>query len=499
VSDRDLPARSGSSAVATRQAPIKRLPISTAEVMEGLAPSRTRALERKHGNGDLVQVQETLGIAGPFRRVSPWELEDEKGRHLVHAGGYAALPFGEGPPDLVEFAVRYLQAMDRPSFAQQSVSDWRAALETNLVALLASVAPSHRDSRVIFSNSGTEAIEAALKLARAYRPGAGTFLAFSRGYHGKTLGALSITPTEEYQRAFRPLIPGVKVLPYGDAEAVEREIFSQGPDRIAAIVIEPVQGEGGVVVPPPGFLAEIERIRVRHGVPVIADEIQTGLGRTGHWFASVAGGLDPDVITLAKPLSGGIVPVGATIARPELVQAMLPGLSSRRHSSTFAGNGLAMAVGMRALEILVEGGFDERARRDGEAGLARLQGIAGRYPGLIRQARGAGMLFALELRNVLRPGLLGGRAELARLFASGLGVRSLHLGGVHANISAAASGLVRFSPALDMPPNVQDELWKRVERVAERHPHAWRLAVSAGPVRLLKLASIAGRGSPPKD
>jgi acetylornithine/succinyldiaminopimelate/putrescine aminotransferase len=466
--------------------------------MEGLAPARTRALERRHGNGELVRVLETLDIAGPFRRVSPWELEDEKGRHLIHAGGYAALPFGEGPPALVEAAVRYLQLMDRPSFTQQAVSDWRAALETNLVALLASLAPRHEDSRVIFSNSGTEAIEVALKLARAYRPGAGTFLAFSRGYHGKTLGALSVTPTEEYQRAFRPLVPGVKVLPYGDAEAVEREIFAQGPDRIAGIVLEPVQGEGGVVVPPPGFLAEIERIRVRHGVPVIADEIQSGLGRTGHWFASVAGGLDPDVITLAKPLSGGLVPVGATIARPELVQAMLPGFSSRRHSSTFAGNGLAMAVGLHALETLVEGGFDERARRDGEAGLARLQQIADRYPGLIREVRGAGMLFALELRHVLRPGLLGGRAELARLFASGLGIRSLHLGGVHANISLAANGLVRITPALDMPPNVQDELWTRIERVAERHPRAWRLAVSAGPVRLLKLAAIAGRGSPPK-
>mgnify|MGYP000591098644 CR=1 FL=1 len=204
------------------------------------------------------------------------------------------------------------------------------------------------------------------------------------------------------------------------------------------------------------------------------------------------------MITLAKPLSGGIVPVGATIARPELVQAMLPGFSSRRHSSTFAGNGLAMAVGLHALETLVEGGFDERARRDGEAGLARLREIADRHPGLIREARGAGMLFALELRHVLRPGLLGGRAELARLFASGLGVRSLHIAGVHANISLAANGLVRITPALDMPPNVQDELWTRVERFADRHPRAWRLAVSAGPVRLLKLAAIAGRGSPPK-
>jgi acetylornithine/succinyldiaminopimelate/putrescine aminotransferase len=468
------------------------------EVFEGLPPARTRALERAHGNGELIRVLEALGVAGPFRRVSPWELEDEKGRHLIHAGGYAALPFGEGPPTLVDAAVRYLQRMDRPGFAQQAASDWRAALETNLVALLASVAPRHADSRVIFSNSGTEAVEIALKLLRASRPGARWILAFSRGYHGKTLGALSVTPSEEYQRAFRPLVPGVRVLPFGDAAAVEREILASGPDQIAGIVLEPVQGEGGVVTPPESYLSEIDRIRRQYGVPVVADEIQSGLGRTGHWFASVAGGLDPDVVTLAKPLSGGLMPVAATLARPELVHAMLPGFSSRRHSSTFAGNGLAMAVALHALEILVEGGFDERARRDGAAGLARLREAAERRPRLLRHVRGEGMLFALELRNVLRPALLGGRTELARLFASGLGVRGLHRSGVHANISLAANGIVRLTPALDMPSNVQDELWARVDRFADAHPSAWRLAASAGPGRLARLASIARRGGPAK-
>ena len=481
-----------------RNAPLRRLPIRVEEVLEGLAPARTRALERAHGNGELIRVLETLGVAGPFRRVSPWELEDEKGRHLVHAGGYAALPFGEGPPALVDAAVRYLQRIDRPGFAQQAASDWRAALETNLVALLASVAPRHRDSRVIFSNSGTEAVEIALKLLRASRPGARWILAFSRGYHGKTLGALSVTPSEEYQRAFRPLVPGVRVLPFGDAAAVEREILALGPEQIAGIVLEPVQGEGGVVTPPESYLSEIERIRRQYAVPVVADEIQSGLGRTGHWFASVAGGLDPDVVTLAKPLSGGLMPVAATLARPALVHAMLPGFSSRRHSSTFAGNGLAMAVALHALEILVEGGFDERARRDGAAGLARLREAAERRPGLLRAVRGEGMLFALELRNVLRPALLGGRTELARLFASGLGVRGLHRSGVHANISLAANGIVRLTPALDMPGNIQDELWARVDRFADAHPSAWRLAASAGPATLGRLAAIARRGGPAK-
>ena len=472
------------------------LPIRTEEVAAGLVHSRTLALERAHGNEDLIRLLDALGVAGPHRRLSPWELEDPSGRHLVHAGGYAALPFGESPPALAEFAAAYLRAPRHGSFPQQSASDWRAALETNLVALLADAAPSHANSRVVFSNSGAEAIEIALKLVRSARPDATTTLTFAGGYHGKTLGALSVTPTEEYQAPFRPLLSGVRVLPYGDAEALEREVLALGPDSVVAIVLEPVQGEGGVVVPPDGFLAEVERLRTQYGVPVVADEVQTGLGRTGHWFASVAGGLDPDVVTLAKPLSGGLVPIGATIARPAFTAAMLPGFSSRRHSSTFAGNGLSMAVGMRALEMLVEGGFDVRARSAGEAGLARLRAIAAAHPGLIREARGSGMLFALKLRHTLHPSLLRGHTEMASLFGSGLGVRGLHLAGVHACISLSASGIVRFTPALDMPADLQDTLWDRVERFAARSPQAWRLVARTGPGRLARLVSLARRGGP---
>jgi acetylornithine/succinyldiaminopimelate/putrescine aminotransferase len=492
----DEPSRAGPPALRSSPSRLSRLPIASEEVFAGLAPQRVHALERAHGNGELVRVLEALDIAGPFRRLSPWELEDQAGRHLIHAGGYASLPFGEGAPAMVDAAVRYLTTLDRPAFAQQAVSDWRAALETNLVALLASVAPSHADSQVIFSNSGTEAVEIAMKLLRAARPKAPWILAFSKGYHGKTLGALSITANDEYQRPFRPLVPGIRVLPYGDADALEKEILTLGADQVAGIVLEPIQGEGGVVTPPEGFLAEVDRMRTDHGVLVVADEIQTGLGRSGHWFASVAGGLDPDVVTLAKPLSGGLVPIGATIARRQLVRTMLPGFSSRRHSSTFAGNGLAMAVGLHALERLVEGGHDVRAREDGARGLERLRALQERFPGLIADVRGAGMLFAIELRHVLRPGMLAGRPELARLLASGLGIRTFHLGGVHACVSLAATGVVRLTPALDLPPTLQEELWSRVERIAQRHPQAWRMGASAGPAKLLRLAGIATRGAP---
>lgn len=476
-------------------APGPDLPYAARDVLEGGALDAV-AVEGAHGNGELTRVFDALGIAGPFRRTSPWELEDPRGRHLVHAGGYAALPFGEGPQALVEAARSYLTEFRTPAFAQQAASEARAALAANLVALLAHDAPRHADDRVLFSNSGAEAIEIALKLLRASKPDAPWILTFRGGYHGKTMGALSITPTEEYQAAFRPLLPGVRTLPYGDLDAVERELMVVGADQVAGLVVEPVQGEGGVVTPPDGFLAGLQDLRERYGLRIVADEIQTGLGRTGHWFASVAAGLDPDVVTLAKPLSGGLVPIGATIARPDLMQAMLPGFSSRRHSSTFAGNGLAMAVALSALETLVEGRYDLRAREAGARGRERLQALAERRPDLVREVRNAGLLYALVLHDPVAPGLLGGRPALARLLASGLGVRSLHLAGVHAIVSLAASGVVRLTPALDMPEALQATLWDRVDAFADAHPQAWRLAASAGPARLARLARIATRGGP---
>ena len=238
------------------------LPIATADVLGDLSPQRVVELETTHGNGDLIKVLDILGIGGPFHVTNPWELRDERGRHLINAGGYAALPFGEMYPPLVDFMHLYLEKNRSMSLPQQSASAWRAALETNLVALLAKDAPSHADSQVFLSNSGAEAVEAAVKFAKAARPKAKYLINFSGAYHGKTAGALSLTPNEEYQRPFRPLVPGVETLPYGNAGILERTLLNLGPDNVVAIVLEPVQGEAGVITPPHGLStcgASIER------------------------------------------------------------------------------------------------------------------------------------------------------------------------------------------------------------------------------------------------
>ena len=468
---------------------LPRLPLRTDDLFDPPAAAEVRRLETRHGNADLIRVLDALGIAGPFEVVSSWELRAPDGRHLINAGGYAALPFGELYGPLVAFVQRYLRESRGVSLPQQSASAWRAALETNLVALLARHAPSHSDSQVFFSNSGAEAIETALKLVRAARRNAPRIVNFTRGYHGKTLGALSLTPNEEYQAMFRPLLGEVVTLPYGDAQALTDALVRPG-NAVGAVVVEPIQGEGGVVTPPPEFLPEIGRLAQRYGFLVVSDEVQSGLGRCGHDFASLALGLEPDIITLAKPLGGGLVPIGATIARQDIMGKMLGGLGSKRHSNTFGGGSLAMAVGLKSLEIIEDEGLSERARVFGARGLGRLQTLAARYPDFFEVVRGAGMLFALQLRPVLPP--VGISAELVSQLGSALGLRALHMAGIHACYTLNSSRTVRLTPALNMPEPVFDEMFRRLEGAAQQ-PQAGQL-LRTHPATLVKLARLALRG-----
>ena len=470
------------------------LPIRSEELLTGWSASRSLEYEKRHGNSDLIRAVDILGIGGPFRVVNPWVLEDPKGRRLINAGGYAALPFGEAYPPLVHFLTTFLTQNREMGLPQQSASAWRAALETNLIALLAREAPSHADSGVFFANSGAEAVETAIKFARAARPRGKLLLNFTAAYHGKTMGALALTPNESYQAPFKPLMPGVLTLPFGDANALERAILEHGGHKITAVILEPIQGEAGVIVPPPEFLPAVAELARRHDLLVIADEVQTGLGRSGHHFASVAAGLEPDIITLAKPLGGGLVPVGATIARRSIFRKALGGTEAKRHSNTFGGGSLAMAVALRSLELLVEEGLAEKARRDGEVGLARLEEIRDRHPRFIRAVRGTGMLFAIQLQPAIRPFLLSGRSETLHTVGTGLAVRELHLGGVHVCFALNASNVLRMTPALNIPPDLFAEMFARIELVARRNRAAWHLLPRTPLSRLLRLARLAVDG-----
>jgi len=256
-----------------------------------------------------------------------------------------------------------------------------------LDALLRSLPP--RFGRVFLSNSGTEAVEAAIKIARGAtgRPGV---VAAMRGFHGRTLGALSATWRRELREPFEPLVPGFTHVPFNDVEALDRAV---GPGT-ALILLEPVQGEGGVHVATPQFLAAARAAADRSGALLAFDEVQTGLARTGRMFAFEHSGVVPDLLALAKSLAGG-VPIGATVTSPE-VEARFRG----SHHSTFGGNPLACAAGIAALRVIERDRLAARAERLGA--LAR-QALKGLPPDRVREVRGLGLLLGIELREKAGP------------------------------------------------------------------------------------------------
>ncbi|SMB93450.1 aspartate aminotransferase family protein [Deinococcus hopiensis] len=457
----------------------------------GLRPARVRELDQRYGNEELLYGLDLLGVGGPFYRVTPWELEDGHGVRRINASGYAAVPFGEMPPVITAFLREYLEKNRAMGLPQQSSAPWRAALQANLVRLLARELPSHSDSQVFFCSSGTEAIEGAMKFAKAWRPRAKFYISFSSGYHGKTLGSLSLTPNPEYQDIFRPLVPGAVTSPYGDLEALLTLVRRIGPDNIVAIFVEPIQGEGGVNIPPPGFLHGVGALCRKHGIVCIADEIQTGLGRTGHWFESAAQGLDPDIITLAKPLGGGMTAVGATMVRQPIYKKMLGGLSSKRHSNTFGGNSLGMAVGLRSLQYLMEEDLPARSLRLGSVGLERLRALQAQFPRLLQEVRGQGLLLAMQFQPVVGLPLPGTLKEFVYEGTALLALRELHEAGVMGNLSLSSKRTVRLTPALDMPEDVFDRMVGRVGNFASRNPASRHLLTNTPAALTAQLAKFA--------
>ena len=248
--------------------------------------------------------------------------------------------------------------------------------------------------RAFFCNSGTEAIEATLKLARRHFHAKGQterqrIVAFRNSFHGRTLGALAATGQDKYKDGFGPL-PGVTHVAYGDAPAVRA---AMGPD-VAGILVEPVQGEGGVLPAPPGFLRELRALADQHGALLLADEVQTGIGRTGKFLAFQHESVEPDVVALAKALGGG-VPIGAMVCKKFLEEALPPG----SHGSTFGGNPLASAAALAVLDVLENDGLLSQVNQRGEELSALLARTVSKFPKLVECARGRGLLQALVLRE----------------------------------------------------------------------------------------------------
>jgi len=361
-----------------------------------------------------------------------WDVDER--RYLDMTAGIAVCVLGHGDAGLADAISQQARRLMHAS------NLYYLEMQVRLAEALARRAFK---GRMFFCNSGTEANEAALKIARRtqvvkrQRPARVEILAFEGSFHGRTMGSLSVTGQPKYREGFGPLVTPVKFLPFGDLDAARAAIG----DRTCCVIVEPIQAEGGLIVPPPGYLQELRRLTAERGALLIFDEVQTGVGRTGTFYAFEQERVVPDVVTLAKGLAGGM-PMGAMLACEEVAAAFEPGT----HASTFGGNPLACAAALYVQEALDARGLLDNAREVGAHLGAGLRTLAERRRPRTKGARGRGLLQGLVLEGDAAP-------VVAKARERGL------------LVSVAGGSVIRFAPALIAGKAEIDEALDVLDRV----------------------------------
>ena len=379
-----------------------------------------------------------------------WVTDVEGRRYLDMLAAYSAINFGHRHPRLVEAAHRQL---DRVTLVS------RAFDHEHFGPFCAELAELAGMEMVLPMNTGAEAVETAIKVARKWGyevkgvpADQAVIVAFGGNFHGRTTTIISFSTDEDARTGFGPYTPGFRIVGYGDLDALAATAAELG-DRLVAVLVEPVQGEAGVIVPPPGFLAGVRRICSSHGALMIADEIQSGLGRTGTTFACEHENVVPDAYLLGKALGGGIVPVSAMVSRRDILGVLRPG----QHGSTFGGNPLACAVAREVIAMLRTGEFQQRSRELGARMHARLSELP---PDLVRAVHGRGLWAGVEFTS------LPGRAACERLAAHGLLAKDTH------------GTAIRLAPPLVITDAELDWAMARFEdalpRLVRGHAHIFR-------------------------
>jgi ornithine--oxo-acid transaminase len=365
-----------------------------------------------------------------------WVWDVEGVRYLDFLSAYSAVNQGHAHPRILNALVQQAQRIPLTS---------RAFRNNQLPLLAKELCELTGYEKMLPMNSGAEAVETSLKLVRKWgykvkgvAEGQAEIIVATGNFQGRTISIISFSDEPQYRDGFGPFTPGYKIVPYGDADALEAAIT---PNTVA-FSLEPIQGEAGVVMPPDGYLKRVREICTRHNVLMIADEIQTGLGRTGKLFAQDHEGVRADVVTIGKALSGGFYPVSAVLADAPVMAMFTPG----DHGSTFGGNPLGAAVAREALRVLVEEGMIENARVQGEYLLGRLRRIESKH---IKEVRGRGLLIGVELH----PTAGGARRFCETLKAEGLLCKETH------------DNVIRFAPPLVIQREDIDWAMERIERV----------------------------------
>ena len=396
-------------------------------------------------NRGFITYRKSVTQAGQFAALE-WSgegaiLHDLLGREYIDClGGYGIFSAGVNHPKIVKAVTDQLQRMALNS--QELLEPWRAAL----ARVLAEVTPGDLQNS-FFINNGTDAIEGAIKLARLYTK-RHTFISTLGGFHGKSMGSLSLMGKASFREPFQSGLQDVRFVPYGDAAALEDEL--QRCDlvgtHVAGVVLEPVQGEAGGVVPPDDYLPRARAACTRYGALLIADEIQTGMGRTGKLWGVDHWDVVPDIMCLGKSIGGGVMPLSAFIANPTVWEVMIP--NPIIHSTTFGGNPLACAAGLAAIEVTLEEDLPGQAAAKGDFLLRELAGLQRKYPQVLAEAHGKGLLIGLEFPV----------QEIGWQVAAGLFKRGVLVAGTYSKAQ-----VIRVEPPLGIPMELLREMLNRLE------------------------------------
>lgn len=347
----------------------------------------------KYLNPSVARLFRFMGLASVEAKAEGWIITDSDGREFIDClGGYGMFCLGHRHPKVVE-AVK--GALDTIPMCGEILFNRPMA---DLAERLAEITPGNLQYS-FFVNSGTEAVEGALKIARL-ATGRKKYIAAQNAFHGKTYGSLTATGRDLFRKPFEPLLQNFAHVEFGNIASLEAAMDTD----TAAVILEPIQGEGGIIVPPDGYLTAVRALCDKYGVLLIADEVQTGIGRTGKWFGVDHEGVTPDIMALAKALGGGIMPIGSFTATPEVWAGLIE--SPFLHTSTFGGNQMACVAGLATLKVIEEEDLLNRGAVSGAYLKKGLEEIQKDYPLVIKEVRGRGMMIGIELTKEGAGGML---------------------------------------------------------------------------------------------
>ena len=423
------------------------------------------ALNDRYLNPQMGRILRTLGFDRVWSGGEGAHLIDSTGeRYLDLFGGYGVFAVGRNHPEVIE-AIEEVLAARTGNLPQLGVTLLSGVLAEQLIAR----SPASIGAMVP-ANSGTEAVEAAIKIARA-ATGRPRILYAEHGFHGLTLGSLSANGNDEFRSGFGPLLAGFDPVPFGDPDALRSQLE---PGDVAAFLVEPIQGKG-VNLPPDGYLREAAEMCSAAGALLVCDEVQTGIARTGRFLALEHSGVEPDMICVAKALSGGFVPIGATLVARKAFDRVFDGMERAvRHGSTFGGNDLAAAAALATLRVIDEEGLIERAERLGARLLELTHPLVERHT-VVSDVRGAGLMWAIEF------GPPGGRTSRALwdaverrqagLFAQLVTVPLFHEHHIFCQVAGHRMNTIKALPALTVE---ESELERFAGALAATIAHAER-------------------------